>query len=101
LSEPLMWLIHYQITFATIERPSRTSPGAPSLVDTLHSTNSPRPILHQPTQWSCVAKWFRCVPVDEGSRVTVDVGEAHAPSELVRTEADAAAGRYRTASIRG
>jgi hypothetical protein len=42
--EALIWFIHSQIIIATIERPSRTSPGAQSLVDALHSTNAGRSI---------------------------------------------------------
>jgi hypothetical protein len=39
--ELLMRSIHSQIIIATIERPSRTSPGASSLVDALRLTKSP------------------------------------------------------------
>jgi hypothetical protein len=39
--------------------------------------------------------------VDDGRWVVAEAGEAHAPSELARTEPDAAAGLYHMASIRG
>jgi hypothetical protein len=63
----LRWYTHSQIITATIERPSGTFPGAPCLVNTLYSTNSPRPTPHKPTQSLCIAKRPRCVPVDDGS----------------------------------
>jgi hypothetical protein len=55
--ESLVRSIHLQVIFATIERPSRTSAGAPSLVDALHLTNCPRPhnpiLLHSETASIC------------------------------------------------
>jgi hypothetical protein len=47
--------IHSQIVIATIERPSRASPGAPSLVDALRSANPPQAPSHKLTQSWCAA----------------------------------------------
>jgi hypothetical protein len=92
--------IHSQIVIATIEWPSRTSLGAPSLVDVLHPINCPRPTPYQPTQFSCAAKRPRCLPVNDDSPAAAEVAEAHPLSELVRTEPHAAVGRNGMASTR-
>jgi hypothetical protein len=91
--ESLRRFIHSPIIIASIERPSRTSPGAPSLVNALCSVNSSHPTQHKPTQSLCIAKRPRCVPVDNGSPAVVEVMQAHSPSELLRTASHGAIGR--------
>jgi hypothetical protein len=97
--ESLIQLIHSQIIPATTEWPSRTSPGAPSLVDALRPTNPPQPTLYQLTQFPCAAKQHPRVSVDDGPRGKW--GRRMRYRGLVRTEPDAAAGRYRMVSGRG
>jgi hypothetical protein len=55
LFESLMRFIHSQIITATIERPSCTSPGAPSLADALDLTKCPRPPPHNAVPVPCKA----------------------------------------------
>jgi hypothetical protein len=99
--DSLMRFIHSQIIIATSQRPSHTSPGVHSLSDALLPNNSRRPTPHQPTQFSYAAKRPRRVPVDAGPRDAAEGGNAHVSSECVRAERDAAAERYRMASMRG
>jgi hypothetical protein len=53
--ESLRRCIHSHIITATIERPSRTSPGALSLVDAFNLTNCPRPPPHNAVLVHCEA----------------------------------------------
>jgi hypothetical protein len=96
LCESLTRFIHSQIIITTIERPSRTSPGEPSLVCALHLTNCPLQPPHNARVVRCkvVSMW----PVDTGSPAA-EVGEAHPPSEPVRTTPHVPVRRERMASI--
>jgi hypothetical protein len=87
--ESLMWFIHSQAIIATIKRPSRTSPGAPSLIDTLNLTNCPKP--HN----AILLRYEGVSMCPRGRRLAGrgEVGEGHSLSELVQAAPHAAVRR--------
>jgi hypothetical protein len=96
--------IHSQIITATIERPSRASPGTLSLfslIPRIASSQLPAACIAKSNVVLAQCEVARCLPVDTGSRAAGEGAKAHSPSELGRTASIGATGQDRIASFRG
>jgi hypothetical protein len=81
--ESVIWFIHYQIITATIQRASRTSLGAPAMVNRLRLNNCPRAPLHDAILVDREA--VSMCPRERRLAGRGGMKEAHPPSEQART----------------